>query len=1430
MDSYLAPCHHGERWSGIVHVLDDEARTLAHGQQIRMPEGFPTGKAMIYEAKVDFHSTSIDLCLDDVARYVCIPADECITMGAMKEVCSGLGCISMAAEFLGIRAVASMDINEKAVNTMWQNGGKQALLGDITKAADRYVLHITPSPLRGILAAGFPCQPLSRQGDMLGQADVRSLVFYATTRITWEQQMAAALLECVPGAMSSGYVQHELQKLSSSMGMFIYQRILNLSKFWPNSRTRWWCLLVIRPIQIPHIPDLPNNEEMRHVEHLFKLWPIWNEEVERELALREDELALYHDPAMGDDQRHLCQNKPCPCFLHSYGNLLDKCPCGCRQGPMSWQRLQQGGARGFYVISQSTGKPRYLAAAEACALATIPSGLEFESQRLGLAFVGQSAAPVQAIWMMAHLQKATVKPDLNPETMLYAWTAERLRELWGTVTFPMEPDTMKLQVWNNDALLTTDLKISQGSLAGHLKKAETKLQGHDLTVKILDGMGTIPDNHKLHMAPATGCYVLWEQAKKQSQPLPSMEIDLVVHHDGATSHVPIQMGAFVFEGLSKLHIHPGSGSLQDEHGQPLDWDQRVYGTMELQLFRQHAFGESTKVSMGLNDYGIDSTAFQMIDSSGKAGMYWIPAIWSTRMFADMKNDAGACLWLPAALHGHLLTCVCWDNHWVLVHAHVQGTLLNVEIWDGLMKVDLNRAMKLALTIKDRLAIRTLSVQVRCEFSQQYSFTCGTVALMHLAHILDHWMAWQPHDELQWHVYLLVKFAKLGNLTGLGLDHTQEEKEVIWKLREILEEKGVPTDHTEERAHHALAKIGLSKLQQALASRNIWASLKSLGSAPRINFLWVKPAELDMQIRKKAQDKFQVASSSKKTGRGKKSPVQDLADPNDLQLIAGTFVDENEEDCKQIALAEVGSNRSGIAFVHLSDAAPYLQGTESLSLGGLALLTTAPVPQSTQGLLPVSNLRYPAIYVPTGEAVLIDGSLIQLGDTSISRRVDKSCIQMTAVETVALKLTIYRDQWPGDWEAFTHAPVKTLLQKFPPLQLCKGNRCGDTCAKFHPPVDTELDSVLSDVWSRMWISIRGKKVAPDQADAYQVMIRVPEMCMKNVHWLSGVDGLYVEPRAQDGRSPDDSYAVVWMEDSTFQEVCHKQKTTDRTLPITRFGNKYGIRVYKKDLETVQTKLGIEDQTSHISVQKIYELRPLPFGTLKKALQTMLTAWGWEAKPIQPGRADAAGMSWKVGPEKEPPSMIMQTSNGDVAITLQKQVMSERSTGHILSSNKTQAHLRKQSKERDSKSKGKENAAPSNGDATESWSDPWWKRGQHDPWGKWHPKEGEDVPMTVQPKLDTIQDTLRKEVSATIAEKTDSRLNKLETDIHEMRNQHVKYEQWFAEAGAANQNLQGQLNTVVAQVAEQKSELSTMGSEIKSGFANLEALLAKKARTE
>ena len=137
---------------------------------------------------------------------------------------------------------------------------------------------------------------------------------------------------------------------------------------------------------------------------------------------------------------------------------------------------------------------------------------------------------------------------------------------------------------------------------------------------------------------------------------------------------------------------------------------------------------------------------------------------------------------------------------------------------------------------------------------------------------------------------------------------------------------------------------------------------------------MKPAELDAQIRKRAQSKFRVSNSAK----FQVAASSNVVDPEDLVLMADTFCCENQP-VSQIALKDVAANRAGLAVATVAQTTPFLHGAESLSISGLAFLTTTPIDTSEQGLLPVTNLRFPAIYTPTGEPILLDGSLVQLGD-------------------------------------------------------------------------------------------------------------------------------------------------------------------------------------------------------------------------------------------------------------------------------------------------------------------------------------------------------------------------------------------------------------------------------------------------------------------
>lgn len=100
----------------------------------------------------------------------------------------------------------------------------------------------------------------------------------------------------------------------------------------------------------------------------------------------------------------------------------------------------------------------------------------------------------------------------------------------------------------------------------------------------------------------------------------------------------------------------------------------------------------------------------------------------------------------------------------------------------------------------------------------------------------------------------------------------------------------------------------------------------------------------------------------------------IPDADSLLMVEGSFTHQDGRVVKQIPVKDVGTNRSGLAFGSVADAVPFLAEGKSLSMDGLAILTTTPIPTESEGLLPVQHLTFPAIYGPTGEAILLEGSL------------------------------------------------------------------------------------------------------------------------------------------------------------------------------------------------------------------------------------------------------------------------------------------------------------------------------------------------------------------------------------------------------------------------------------------------------------------------
>lgn len=188
---------------------------------------------------------------------------------------------------------------------------------------------------------------------------------------------------------------------------------------------------------------------------LFTNWGVWDESAEQELQLFEVEFFCYSNPQFGADKRVLEFTDVAATFLHSYGNALMGCPCGCRSSSFSLTSLRTKGLRGCFVQSRMHHNPHFLHPANLGLLLGMPHFINYgTSIRAGLALLGQIASPLQALWIYAHLQLNVRLSAPQPLEWLRQYQHDLLRQV--QVVFHCSchiPQLISLQDESGDTLV-----------------------------------------------------------------------------------------------------------------------------------------------------------------------------------------------------------------------------------------------------------------------------------------------------------------------------------------------------------------------------------------------------------------------------------------------------------------------------------------------------------------------------------------------------------------------------------------------------------------------------------------------------------------------------------------------------------------------------------------------------------------------------------------------------------------------------------------------------------------------------------------------------------------------------------------------------------------------------------------------------------------
>ena len=339
----------------------------------------------------------------------------------IHDVCCGLGGVSTAAGFLGISTVSALDFNGLASDAFRLNHQCPFVNADIREVSSVFAMHSAQSACdcQPMLAAGFPCQPLSPQGSQRRQLDPRSQTLPALLRAAYWLQSAGSLLECVAEAFHDPHTQGAIQEFAEVMNFTIFQKVYHLHQVWPSRRTRWFAVLLPSDFDFPGLLDFPRISPAPVVGDLMPShpWPLWSMDDEMQLQWSSIERDAFANPAFGSTNREIMLDQPLPTALHSWGSALTGCPCGCRDSGFSPSTLTAKGLRGIKVWSAMWPHlPRHIHPRELQFLLGFPPMQEVLDDCKGqLVLLGNSVSPIQVVWILSqiasHLRPAHLRVD-----------------------------------------------------------------------------------------------------------------------------------------------------------------------------------------------------------------------------------------------------------------------------------------------------------------------------------------------------------------------------------------------------------------------------------------------------------------------------------------------------------------------------------------------------------------------------------------------------------------------------------------------------------------------------------------------------------------------------------------------------------------------------------------------------------------------------------------------------------------------------------------------------------------------------------------------------------------------------------------------------------------------------------------------------------
>ena len=628
-------------FTGVVHFTSqvDHAATTGFRVPSRDPilvlQSTPLGRCTIYDATVADIDDLVYLTIGEHTKVIYVE-DHSSLSPRLLELCAGFGGMGIGASFAGAEPWVSVDWNGLACSHLTRNQHGKVLQLDLQCLDSARIIHTEFDGSPGTATMGFPCQPHSSQGAGMGHHDPRHQTFWGGLRVIFLCQCQTVILECVPAAGMNHDVQKGLHMLASALDLDIQTVELDLASQWPCSRRRWWAVLLPRSWHSTELAPWPLTSAYDSVQTVIKCWKAWSPAEEHELQLHDFELAAYMNEEYGKDARVLLPSAVAACFLHSYGNALTACPCGCRSSGFAEGTLKKGGLRGAFVASTVTGAPRFLHPQEVGILLGVPCSVNFgDSPRDCLSLLGLISSPIQMIWVYGHLRFNDAKASgwhlPNPSEWLDNYRNELLRQshpIFGTPSDGLQSHITLMDFDGNPLHVVSAhaLTISQLLKAERINLSWNEAGGVTLLGNRLP-LATLMDR-------ATAPYTLEISPGHLERPLPVGLVMIAIVHQADYHVAMLQPGQFLFEALRGQGIE--CNFLVDDSGKIFGADFRVWKSMRLFTLdsaiwppsANRLFGNgASPSSLGLHDGHIWYALSQAFQGQGFDQTCWFIHVW-----------------------------------------------------------------------------------------------------------------------------------------------------------------------------------------------------------------------------------------------------------------------------------------------------------------------------------------------------------------------------------------------------------------------------------------------------------------------------------------------------------------------------------------------------------------------------------------------------------------------------------------------------------------------------------------------------------------------------------------------------------------------------------------------------------------------------------